>query len=106
MIVVRRALTVPLAIVLTLALVLTLVAHRANATVLSAAFYQQQIAEVGVFNAVHDEVLPTALDDFLAEQEQKIPDNLEGVTLPTDEASRAAILEFAAPHCRPPTSRS
>jgi len=94
-IVVRRLLTVPLAILLTLALVLTLVAHRANRTVLSADFYREQLTAVGAFDAVHDEVLPHALDDFLTEQDEQIPDNLKGIALPTDAASRAVILEFA-----------
>ncbi|MDA0351077.1 MAG: hypothetical protein O3A10_02560 [Chloroflexi bacterium] len=95
MIVVRRALTVPLAVVLTLLLAVTLVVHRANETVLASSFYEDQLAAVGVFDAVHDEVLPRAVDDFLAEQDQQLPDSLHGVALPTDPASRAALLDFA-----------
>ena len=95
MIVVRRAFAVPLAIVLTLLLAATLLAHRANATVLSADFYAEQLVAVGAFDAVHDEVLRRALSDFLAEQDEKIPDNLQGITLPTDPASQAVILDLA-----------
>jgi len=76
-------------------LAVTLVAHRANETVLSANFYEDQLAAIGVFDAVHDEVLPAALDSYLADQEAKIPDNLQGVALPTDAGSQATMLEFA-----------
>ena len=95
MIIVRRALTVPLAGLLTLALVGTLFAYRANQSVLSADFYAEQIAAIGVFDAVHDEVLPAALDDFLTEQEEKLPDNLAAIELPTDAASQAVVLDLA-----------
>lgn len=95
MIIVRRALTVPLAGLLTLALVVTLFAHRANESVLSADFYTEQIAAIGVFDAIHDEVLPVALDDFLSEQEEKLPDNLAAIELPTDAASQALVLDLA-----------
>ena len=95
MIVVRRALTVPLLIVLTLVLALTLIAQRVNATLLSAEFHEEQLTAVGAFDAVHDEILPRALDEFLAAQDERMPDNLDGVALPTDAASQNAMLAFA-----------
>lgn len=94
MIFARRAATVPLLLVLTLVLAVTLIAQRVNATVLSPSFHQEQLSAIGAYDAVHDEVLPRALDDFLDTQDEQVPDNLEGIALPTDAASRAAILEF------------
>ena len=40
-------------------------------------------------------MLPTALNDFLTEQESKLPENLADVALPTDAASQQLILDFA-----------
>lgn len=95
MIVVRRALTVPLALLLLLVLAVTLLAHRANETVLNPSFLEDRLSTIGVFDAVHEEVLPTALDDFLASQDEQIPDNLGGIALPTDAAAQATLLELA-----------
>ncbi len=95
MIVVRRALVVPLLVVLTLVLTVTLVAQRVNSTLLSPGFHEEQLTAIGAFDAVHEEILPTALDNFLDEQEERIPENLEGIALPTDAASRDVMLEFA-----------
>ena len=95
LIVVRRALTVPLALLLLLVLAATLLAHRANETVLNPSFIEDRLATVGVFDAVHDEVLPQALGEFLANQDEQIPDNLAGIALPTDGAAQATMLQLA-----------
>ena len=95
MIYARRTLAVFMTLALMAALSSTLLIYRANRTVLNADFYTDQFAAIGAFDAVHDEVLPTALNDFLAEQESKLPDNLADVELPTDTASQQLILDFA-----------
>jgi hypothetical protein len=95
MIVIRRVVAVLLGLVLVGAFCATLLAQRVNATLLSTGFLSDQLAAIGVYDAVHDEVLPRALDDFLTEQDEKIPDNLEGIALPTDEASQRVVLDFA-----------
>lgn len=95
MIVFRRLLTVPPAILLTLVLTVTLFAHRANESVLSPDFYREQLAAIGLFDAVHDEILPAAVDDFLTAQEEKLPENLQDIGLPTDPASQQIVLDLA-----------
>lgn len=95
MIVPRRVLAVLTTFGLIAVLLGTLLVHRANQTVFSADFYTEQLTALGAFDAVHDEVLPTALEDFLAEQESKLPDNLANIDLPTDPASQQLILNFA-----------
>jgi hypothetical protein len=95
MIVIRRIVAVLLGLVLVVVLCATLLAQRVNATLLSTGFLSDQFAAIGVYDAVHDEVLPKALDDFLTEQDEKMPDNLEGIELPTDEASQQVVLDFA-----------
>jgi len=94
-IVLRRLLTVPPAILLTLVLTVTLFAHRANESVLSPDFYREQLATIGLSDAVHDEILPTAVDDFLTAQEEKLPENFQDIGLPTDPASQQIVLDLA-----------
>ena len=95
MIFVRRTFAVVMTFALIGALTGTLLVYRANQTVLAPDFYSQQLAAFGAFDGIHDEVLPTALDDFLAEQESKLPENLADVDLPTDAASQQLMLDFA-----------
>ncbi|MBT5775404.1 MAG: hypothetical protein HOH95_13640 [Dehalococcoidia bacterium] len=95
MIVVRRTFAIFMTLALIGALTSTLLIYRANQTVLSADFYTNQLAALGAFDAIHDEVLPTALNDFLVEQDSKLPENLADVALPTDAASQQLILDFA-----------
>ncbi len=95
MIVVRRIFAIFMTVALIGALTSTLLIYRANQTVLSPDFYSNQLAALGAFDAIHDEVLPTALNDFLIEQDSKLPENLADVALPTDAASQQLILDFA-----------
>jgi len=94
-IVVRRIFAIFMTVALIGALTSTLLIYRANQTVLSPDFYSNQLAALGAFDAIHDEVLPTALNDFLIEQDSKLPENLADVALPTDAASQQLILDFA-----------
>ena len=65
MIVVRRIFAIFMTVALIGALTSTLLIYRANQTVLSPDFYSNQLAALGAFDAIHDEVLPTALIDYL-----------------------------------------
>jgi hypothetical protein len=64
-IVLRRFVAVVLAILLIVVFAVSLVASRVNATLMSPRFYERQIQAIDAFSLVHDEVLPTTVDDFL-----------------------------------------
>jgi hypothetical protein len=93
-IVLRRFVAVVLAILLIVVFAVSLVASRVNATLMSPRFYERQIQAIDAFSLVHDEVLPTTVDDFLKSQNDKLPENLSAIALPTDQKSEQAILDL------------
>ncbi|MEX2230147.1 MAG: hypothetical protein WEB13_10985, partial [Dehalococcoidia bacterium] len=83
-----------LAVLLVVAFAATLVISRVTATVMAPGFYVEQLRELDAYTLVHDELLPRAVDDFLKHQNEKLPDNLSGIALPTDAAAQQAILDL------------
>ena len=90
----RRVVAVALVLPLLVAFIATLIVWRVNATALQPGFYERQLDAVGAYQLVSDQVLPAAVHDFLANQQGKLPDNLRGVTVPTDPASEQAIVDL------------
>jgi hypothetical protein len=90
----RRTLAVLTVPLLLAALLATLVVHRVSATVMRPEFYKEQARELDIYNLVHDEILPNELNEYLQEQNERLPENLGDVELPTDARSQQVLLDL------------
>ena len=93
MLIARRILALLLAPVLCATFLVALVTGRVDATVLNPDFLLGQADDADVFALAHDEGIPAFVDDYLEEQQEKLPENLRAANLPTDEEARARIAE-------------
>jgi hypothetical protein len=100
MIVVRRLFAILLVPWLVLAFCFALVTGRVNATVLDAGFVKEQLRALDFYARVHDEAIPYVVEDYLAQQQERLPENLASVDLPTDPGSAqrmAALIQTFLP---------
>ncbi len=75
------------------AFLVALVTGRVDATVLNPDFLLDRADDADLYALAHEEGIPAFVDDYLEQQEEKLPANLRAANLPTDDASRARIAE-------------
>jgi hypothetical protein len=69
MIVFRRIVAIPLALVFILLFIVLLVVNRANATAGNPDFYIERLHEADIYNFIYDDIMPAALDELDADMD-------------------------------------
>lgn len=96
----RRALTVPLGILLLLTLLLALVVLQVNATFLTPGYYTEELRKADIYEFMLQDVMTSALDEARALDIEQLPEELEGnplVTLGLSTEEVVASINRAVP---------
>ena len=86
----RRAAAVALVLPLTICFAVVLIAGRLNATVLNPDFVNQQTRDLRLTQRLYDDGTRRVVRDIL-DHPDKVPSNLRGITLPTDQNAEDRI---------------
>ncbi len=92
MLVVRRALAVPLGFVLLVVLIAAIAVEEIHDRLLNPDFLVSELQRLEVYDFLSGDIYPAAIKELLEEPDDTLPDSLQGLDVPNDAEAQAAVV--------------